>query len=169
MAKKKPDTSVFSPEQFGEYVRGKRRACGYSSTKVFSDSIKQLTEVYIDPDTLNKIERGEREPDISKFVAICEALARPSGKTRYEIYEDVLICSEPTRFLVSDDDSFSKAEREFIDEYCLRFGRDPTTSELMKAFHPASFVCELAIENSVENGTLDLDILIRTLIYRNRL
>lgn len=169
MTRKKPATSVFVPEQFGNYIRDRRRKCGYSSTKVFSDSIRQFTGVYIDPDTLNKIERGEREPDISKFVAICEALARPSNTTRYAIYEDALISSEPARFLANGSDDYSETQRQFINEYLQRFGRDPSPREMSDAFSPGGYVCERAIEQSIEDGSFSPDILIRTLIYRNRL
>lgn len=70
MAKKKSDTRVFSPERFGRKLREERRLAGYKNTKEFSEAITKLTWSFIDFDTLMKYERGEREPDVSKLVAI---------------------------------------------------------------------------------------------------
>lgn len=171
MAKKKPDTYVFSPVRFGEYVRKKRRGAGYASTGEFSESIKELAGVYIDPDSLIKIERGEREPDISKAIAMSEAIARRDGKDRYEVMTDLLIASEPTRFFLSGDapDELTDARNAFVEEFARRFSRDPSTDELLAAFEPNA-VCAIAVSNAVAGGYADLDTivdtLIKTLIYR---
>lgn len=74
MAKKKPATNVFDPEKFGRKVREERRLAGFKNTKEFSEAIKNSTGVFIDFDTLMKYERGEREPDISKTMAIAFTL-----------------------------------------------------------------------------------------------
>lgn len=74
MAKKKPDTKVFSPERFGRKLREERRLAGYKNTKELSEAVQELTDTYIDFDTLMKYERGEREPDISKTFAIAVTL-----------------------------------------------------------------------------------------------
>lgn len=74
MAKKKPDTKVFSPERFGRKLREERRLAGYKNTKELSEAVQELTDTYIDFDTLMKYERGEREPDVSKMVAIAVTL-----------------------------------------------------------------------------------------------
>lgn len=71
MAKKKPTTKVFDPVAFGESLREKRRGAGFSNVKKLSEAIEKDTGEYIDPDTLHRIERGEREPNISKLEAIC--------------------------------------------------------------------------------------------------
>lgn len=74
MAEKKPDTKVFSPERFGRKLREERRLAGYKNTKELSEAIQELTDTFIDFDTLMKYERGEREPDVSKIFAIAVTL-----------------------------------------------------------------------------------------------
>lgn len=75
MGKKKADTPLFSPTIFGEILRDARRDRGYSNTKKFSAAILDKTGTYIDFDTLLTYERGEREPDVTKLVAIAVTLS----------------------------------------------------------------------------------------------
>lgn len=75
MGKKKASTSLFSPAIFGEILRNERRERGYSNTRKFSAAILDKTGTYIDFDTLLTYERGEREPDVTKLVAIAVTLA----------------------------------------------------------------------------------------------
>ena len=75
MGKKKANTSLFSPAIFGEILRNERRERGYSNTRKFSAAILDKTGTYIDFDTLLTYERGEREPDVTKLVAIAVTLA----------------------------------------------------------------------------------------------
>lgn len=70
MAKTKGATNVFDPTAFGEQLRAERRKAGFSNTKLLSKAIEKQTGVFIDFDTLMKYERGEREPDVTKLVAI---------------------------------------------------------------------------------------------------
>lgn len=70
MPKTKKPTNVFNPALFGEQLRTERRKAGFSNTKLLSKAIKKQTGVFIDFDTLMKYERGEREPDVTKLVAI---------------------------------------------------------------------------------------------------
>lgn len=74
MVRVKQETKVFSPFAFGKKLRSERRIKGYSNTKKFSEAIQERTGVFIDFDTLMKYERGEREPDITKLMAISFAL-----------------------------------------------------------------------------------------------
>lgn len=74
MAKVKAATQTFDPVRFGRILREKRRIEGYSNTRQFSDAILDKTQTFIDSDTLLKYERGEREPDVSKLVAIATTL-----------------------------------------------------------------------------------------------
>lgn len=82
MGRKKAPTDVFIPEAFGAALRRRRKEQGFSSVDKLSGAIKEATGVYIDRDTLFKIERGEREPDISKLVAICITLYGVSWRTK---------------------------------------------------------------------------------------
>lgn len=74
MANTKASTKVFNPAAFGEILRSERRKAGFSNTKLLSQAVKQETGVFIDFDTLMKYERGEREPDITKLIAIAFTL-----------------------------------------------------------------------------------------------
>lgn len=67
---KKAATEFFDPVKFGRILREKRRVAGFSNTRKLSQSVKEKTGVFVDPDTLLKYERGEREPDITKFTAL---------------------------------------------------------------------------------------------------
>lgn len=82
MARKKAPTSVFDPEAFGSALKRRRKEQGFSSVPKLCESIEDLTGVHIDPDTLYKIERGEREPDMTKLVSICITLYGVSWRTK---------------------------------------------------------------------------------------
>lgn len=70
MARKKAATEVFDPVKFGTHLRNERRRAGFSNTKDLSKALQEKTGTFIDFDTLLKFERGEREPDISKLIAL---------------------------------------------------------------------------------------------------
>lgn len=92
MANKKRATSVFDPQRFGNALRAERRKKGYTNTRVFSEAIQKETDVFIDFDTLMKYERGEREPDVTKLVAIAFTLFKTNW---IEELETLLIASLP--------------------------------------------------------------------------
>lgn len=73
---------IFDPKRFGELVRQERRKAGFSNTARLSDGIREATGVFIDKDTLIRIERGERLPDVQKFFAIAYTL----GGSRWESF-----------------------------------------------------------------------------------
>ena len=82
MTRKKAPTDVFDPEAFGLALKRRRKEQGYRSVPKLCEAIENLTGVHIDPDTLYKIERGEREPDMTKLVAICITLYGVSWRTK---------------------------------------------------------------------------------------
>lgn len=125
MAVKKAKTSVFDPKIFGELLREERRAAGFSSAPKFSEAIERETGIYIDKDTIHKIERGEREPDISKLIAMCETIA--AGKQRgyaMLILESLLHNSQPIKF------AFRGAKyamhMDFCNRYIEKFKQEPS-------------------------------------------
>lgn len=69
------ENKFFSASKFGEALREMRRAVGYRNTKSFSEAIEEQTGVFIDKDTLFKLERGERLPDVEKYYAIVATLS----------------------------------------------------------------------------------------------
>lgn len=90
--KKKPDTTVFSPDRFGNILRSERRKKGFTNTKQLSEAIKEKTGVFVDFDTLMKYERGEREPDVTKLLAIAVTIFEDKWVTELSA---VLISSLP--------------------------------------------------------------------------
>lgn len=141
MAKKKPPTSVFVPEQFGAELRKKRRESGFASTKAFSDAIKDETGVYVDFDTLNKIERGEREPDVSKLVAMCATIGRKHNDHKgHDVLDDLLSFSEPIDYFYSEQGTYD-TERLIVAEFRAKFGKDPTIEQIGNALDEWSLRC----------------------------
>ena len=66
---------IFDQRKFGALIRRWRRQEGYSNTELFSEAIEEKTGVYIDKDTLVRIERGERLPDVGKYFALILTLS----------------------------------------------------------------------------------------------
>lgn len=134
MTAKKQATKVFSPEAFGKELRNSRRTAGYSSTPKFSEAIKEKTGIYIDHETLHRIERGEREPDITKLIAMSATLADTSKdknkETIFEKIEDLLMSSIPIDLYFSD----STIEQKYISEYRKKFNREPTVDHVLSVF-----------------------------------
>lgn len=71
---------IFNQKRFGEVIRQWRRQEGYSNTASLSEAIETKTGVYIDKDTLIRIERGERLPDVGKYFAIILTLSGDSWR-----------------------------------------------------------------------------------------
>lgn len=59
---------------FGEYLREMRKFAGYSNTKQLSEAIEERTGVHVDPNGLDRYERGERLPGLDRFFAIVATL-----------------------------------------------------------------------------------------------
>lgn len=82
---------IFNQKRFGEAIRQWRRQEGYSNTTAFSNAIENKTGVYIDKDTLIRIERGERLPDVGKYFAIILTLSGDAWREEsIQIMEDSL-------------------------------------------------------------------------------
>lgn len=147
MGKKKPATPVFDPVKFGSHLREKRRTLGFSNTGVLSDAIKADTGVYIDFDTLHKIERGEREPDVSKLAAICFTLGKRYGTgSDMLMLEDLMTAAKPLDFYFIEDGY--EDERSFIAEFRERFRKDPSFDQVCEAMGYDNLP-----EDSTENET----------------
>ena len=79
MGKTKPNTNIFSPEQFGKSLRMMRHLAGFSNTRSFSEAIKDCTGESINFEVLMRYERGECEPDLTNLIAISESTPGPIG------------------------------------------------------------------------------------------
>lgn len=102
----RPDTPVFSPRLFGEILRKKRYEAGFSSADSFIKAISEQTGVYIDKETMLRMERGQVEPSISKLIAICEVLANSGAyEEAYggDIMAMLLTYAKPISFLYNSD------------------------------------------------------------------
>lgn len=124
----KSPTAVFVPEKFGQYLREKRRKAGFSSAPKFSESIKEKTGIYIDHETIHKIERGEREPDITKLIAMCFAI-KPTNYLG--VLDDLIVSSHPADFYFLDG---TNEEKEYIEAYRRRFNSEPTVEHVLSVF-----------------------------------
>lgn len=64
----------FNAKWFGDYLRETRKAAGYKNTRLFSEAIEERTGVYVDYNSLDRYERGERMPGVDRFFAIVATL-----------------------------------------------------------------------------------------------
>lgn len=64
----------FNAKWFGDYLRQTRKAEGYKNTKQLSEAIEERTGVYIDFNSIDRYERGERMPGVDRFFAIIATL-----------------------------------------------------------------------------------------------
>lgn len=74
MSKPKDPSPTFNPVAFGKELRSLRRSSGYTSTKSFSKAIEERTGVYISPNTINIIERGEQNISVTHMNAMAITL-----------------------------------------------------------------------------------------------
>ena len=61
---------AFDLGYYGSYVKNRRKKMGYKSAKDFCATLWRRTRIKLSTDALYDIERGEREPTITQFIAI---------------------------------------------------------------------------------------------------
>lgn len=159
MGKTKPDTNIFSPEQFGKSLRMMRRLAGFSNTRSFSEAIESCTSESINFEVLMRYERGEREPDLTNLIAISMTIATAHKKNFSDCLLSLVLDSIPLDGLFLGDDLEAKAAREFIQYYRAKIKKDPSMNLVKKATD--SFIDIENLPNSTEEK-----ILVR--IYRNK-
>ena len=135
MALKKRPTKVFDPVEFGKLVREDRKRAGFTSTPKFSAAIKEKTGVYIDPDTLHKIERGEREPDVTKLIAISATMYEKHSLGWLTGLSFLLNRSQPVEFAFSE--AKYTLQREYIEKYKNKFGSLPSYALVSDSCEPS--------------------------------
>lgn len=144
MARKKAATKVFDPATFGKLVRMDRKRAGFSSAPKFSEAIKNKTGVYVDPDTLHKIERGEREPDITKLIAICATMYERELLGWSANMGSLIHQSQPVEFAFSEPKY--ALQREYIKQYKEKFGISPD-------FNHVSATCDYRVPDEYIPGS----------------
>lgn len=131
MTRKKENTAVFYPAEFGKVLREERRSAGFTSTPKFSEAIKEDTGIFIDPDTLHKIERGERETDPSKLIAISITISNRKAENWILVVDRLLSNSVPLEIAFKDE--HSSLERSYIEKYKERFETLPSVKHVESA------------------------------------
>lgn len=131
MTRKKENTAVFYPAEFGKLLREERRSAGFTSTPKFSEAIKEDTGIYIDPDTLHKIERGERETDLTKLIAISIAISNRKAEHWTNVAGRLLSDSVPLE--VAFKDKKYSLQRSYIEKYKEHFGVLPSVKHVKSA------------------------------------
>lgn len=131
---KKPKTPVFDPEAFGKTLRKFRRNADFSSADSFCEAVKEKTGVYIDKNTIHMIERGERDPDITKLIAMCFVISESISDTWESVLETLIEESLPLDFLFLGDEW--EYHREYLAAYREEFKKDPDSEHIMQVFNP---------------------------------
>ncbi len=144
MARKKQPTKVFDPIEFGKLVREDRKRAGFSSAPKFSKAIKEKTGVYIDPDTLHKIERGEREPDVTKLIAMSATMYEKHNLGWSAGLGFLLDRSQPVEFAFRE--AKYTLQREYIEKYKNKFGSLPS-------YELVSVSCDAALSDESIPGS----------------
>lgn len=158
MGKTKPNTNIFSPEQFGKSLRMMRHLAGFSNTRSFSEAIKGCTGESINFEVLMRYERGECEPDLTNLIAISMTIAIAHKKNFSNYLLSLVLDSMPLDGLFLGDDLEAKAAREFIQYYRAKFKKDPSVNLIEKATD--SFV-------DIENLPISTEEKKLVKIYRN--
>lgn len=135
MAKPKAPSPTFNPEAFGKELRYFRKAAGYTSTKSFSKAIEERTGVYISPNTINVIERGEQDISVTHMNAMAITL-EDDGTAALNTLRYWLLQSSPysfyPRYMVEEEKEFAEVYFEVHGYY-----PDPKNFTLIELYEEA--------------------------------
>lgn len=151
MAKPKAPSPTFNPEAFGKELRYFRKAAGYTSTKSFSKAIEERTGVYISPNTINVIERGEQDISVTHMNAMAITL-EDDGTAALNTLRYWLLQSSPYSFYPH---YMVEEEKEFAEVYFEVHGYypDPINFSLIDLYEEAIDWVRAGYEENLEENS----------------